>query len=265
MTSNNQLFLQRHAAVNPRGFTLIELLVVIAIIAILAAILLPALNSARETARETTCTNNFKQIGLAHAQYSDAMDGYVLRGTYDGGGENYWYSVLAGSNGEGKKISSGYGCEDKDGTWPTGGTFFCPSEVPNDVKWHYAQNQIICHGYYAGSNKDYFIRKLTSIIGPSVAIFLAENVRYNEFALQNTNQIAYRHRGIDNRHASQEADSALTTTGRSNILYFDGHVEPKSAAELYNTPITNAVVRPGGSTDNYRTAFWSGCNYPMHQ
>ncbi len=70
----------RERVSRPQGFTLVELLVVIAIIGVLVGLLLPAVQAAREAARRMSCSNNFKQLGLALHNYHSAYDQIPMHG-----------------------------------------------------------------------------------------------------------------------------------------------------------------------------------------
>ena len=60
------------------GLTLVELLVTMGIVGALFALMLPAVQSVRESARRAECQNNLRQIGIALANYHEALHSFPV-------------------------------------------------------------------------------------------------------------------------------------------------------------------------------------------
>lgn len=91
-----------HRTAKKSAFTLVELLVVIAIIGVLVGLLLPAVQAAREAARRMSCSNNFKQIGLAIHNYHSAYNRVPANGigtvSTPSSGSAWWNSNATANN-----------------------------------------------------------------------------------------------------------------------------------------------------------------------
>lgn len=223
---------------SPNAFTLIELLTVIAIIGILAGILVPTVGKVRKTARDSQCKASLRQIGTTMQLFMNDNRGRlpVAKDTSTEG-PGFWYVQIAPYLSRAVADSSKTPSQIRD--MKIGKLAICPAAFfpelnidPKGMGASYGWNNIGGLPLYSGV-------AYTTIPNPSRTIHLAERWSKNTVPSRDSDYHvkppwSQAPLNSDVTDAGGEvAALRLSHGGKSNYLFFDGHVGSYRPEETY--------------------------------
>lgn len=242
------------------GFTLIELLVVISIISLLIALLLPALASARSVTEITQCLSIQRQLGIANVNYTQDNSNTMPLAFFDADGSGPTASIswpnVAAYDGANPQTNPYFGYLPLTTSWD--GPFTCPT---------YYKDGILPRKQGTGVTDLRVTYTYNFRLGAAISSFPYFFWQYRPVKIDSVQKQSERAYLIDGTYRSAtRLDYAVTqfvapeTVAQSspmnrhfqktnNLLFFDGHADNRTGAEIYNGGV---VANPNGQI------FWTG-------
>ena len=216
-----------------RALTLIELLVVIAIIAVLASLLMPVFSSVRQSGNRTHAMGNLRQLSAGMILYANEHHGVL---PWEGEDQPTWESAALPENATawynavpralGTKGAGDFAAQPESFYTRKNLLFIPAAQYPGDKK-----NRL----YFAVSmnsklrSEDVAVEsaRLVNIGQPARTVLLQESGLPGEKPLPGQSAGAY-----DGRASSYAAQTVARYSGKSQLVFADGHVELLDAKDV---------------------------------